>query len=122
MLIHGGWPFTREVTALLTKPNCYLDFSEQTTFGYPRAVSEAIRMWLEYVPEKVLFATDAYPFSKEMGWEEAAYLANQSGREALGLALTGMLRDNEITRERALELAKMVLRENARKLYSGSIQ
>ena len=38
-------------------------------------------------------------------------------REALGLALTGMLRDNQITRERAVELAKMVLRENAKKLY-----
>src|SRR5262245_16136520 len=32
VMIHGGWPFTREVTALLTKPNAYLDFSEQTQF------------------------------------------------------------------------------------------
>jgi hypothetical protein len=28
-----------------------------------------------------------------------------------------MLRDNQITRERAVELARMVLRDNARKLY-----
>jgi len=28
-----------------------------------------------------------------------------------------MMRDGEITRGRALDLAKMVLRENARKLY-----
>jgi hypothetical protein len=28
-----------------------------------------------------------------------------------------MVRDNEITRERALQLANMVLRDNARKLY-----
>jgi predicted TIM-barrel fold metal-dependent hydrolase len=117
VLIHGGWPFTEQVTALLTKPNCYLDFSEQTAFNYPREVSHAIRRWLEYVPEKVLFATDAYPFSKELGWEEAVYIANQTGREALGLALTEMLRDNEITRDRAVELARMVLRDNARKLY-----
>ena len=40
-----------------------------------------------------------------------------SRREALGLALTGMVRDNEITSARAVELARMVLRENARKLY-----
>lgn len=117
VMIHGGWPFTREITALLTKPNAYVDFSEQTAFSYPRDVSEVIRTWLEYVPEKVLFATDAYPFSKEIGWEEAGYIAATTGREALGLALTGMLRDNEITRERALELAHMVLRDNARKLY-----
>jgi len=76
-----------------------------------------IREWLEYAPEKVLFATDAYPFSDEMGWEEAGWVANNTGRQALGLALTEMMHDGEITRERALELARMVLRENARRLY-----
>ena len=44
-------------------------------------------------------------------------VANKTGREALGIALTGMMHNGEITRERALELAQMVLRENARKLY-----
>ena len=117
VMVHGGWPFTREVAALLSKPNAYADFSEQSFTNYPRDVSEVIRAWLEYVPEKALFATDAYPFSPDMGWEEAAYVAASTGREALGLALTGMLRDNEITRDRAVELARMVLRDNARKLY-----
>jgi hypothetical protein len=31
--------------------------------------------------------------------------------------LTGMMNDGEITRERALELARMVLHDNAAKLY-----
>lgn len=117
VLLHGGWPFIGEVTALLENPNVYTDFSEQTSTSYPREVSTNIRKWLEYEPEKVMFATDAYPFSKEVGWEEAGYIAAKTGREALGLALTGMLRDEEISRDRALELARMVLRENARKLY-----
>ncbi len=117
VLVHGGWPFTREMTALLQKPNAYADFSEQTFFNYPREVAQVIRAWLEYAPEKVLFATDAYPFSEEMSWEEAGWMASRTGRQALGLALTGMLRDGEITRARAIELAKLVLRDNARKLY-----
>jgi uncharacterized protein len=117
VLLHGGWPFIGEVTALLQNPNVYLDFSEQTSTLYPRELSTNLRKWLEYEPEKVLYATDAYPFSKEMGWEEAAYIANKTAREALGLALTGMLRDEEITQDRAKELARMALRENARKLY-----
>jgi len=117
VLIHGGWPFTAEITPLLTKPNAYVDFSEQTAFTSARSVSEVLRKWLEYVPEKVMFATDAYPESKELGWEEAGLIAAKTGREALGLALTGMLRDNDITRDRALELARMVLRDNARRLY-----
>jgi hypothetical protein len=117
VLLHGGWPFIGEITAMLQNPNVYADFSEQTFASYPREVAANIRKWLEYEPEKVLFATDAYPFSKEIGWEEAGYIANKTGREALGIALTGMVRDEEISRERAVALARMVLRENARKLY-----
>jgi uncharacterized protein len=117
VLLHGGWPFIGEITAMLENPNLYTDFSEQSFASYPREVAANIRKMLEYEPEKVLFATDAYPFSKEIGWEEAGYIAAKSGREALGIALTGMLRDEEVSRDRAIELARMVLRENARKLY-----
>ncbi len=117
VFVHGGWPYTRELAALLTKPNAYLDFSEQTFMLYANDVAGSIREWLEYVPEKVLYGTDAYPFSAEMGWEEAGWLANQTGREALGIALTGMMRDNEITFDKAVEMARMALRDNARKLY-----
>ena len=118
VMLHGGWPFAREETALLTKPNAYLDFSAQTFMNYPRDVAQNLRAWLEYVPEKVLFATDAYAYAPpDVSWEEVGYVANAGGRGALGMALTAMLRDREITRERAGELARMVLRDNARKLY-----
>lgn len=116
--LHGGWPMSRQLTRMLTKPDCYVDFSGQTLINLPRDVSETIRAWLKYVSEKVLYATDAYPFAPpDSGWEEAGYIADKIGREALGIALTGMMRDGENTRERALELARMVFRENARKLY-----
>jgi predicted TIM-barrel fold metal-dependent hydrolase len=118
VMLHGGWPFTREIAALLSKPNAYADFSEQTFMNYPRAVAGVIREWLEYAPEKVLFATDAYPFSEEIYWEEAGWIAATTGRQALGLALTEMMHDGEITRTRAVELAHMVLRDNARRLYN----
>jgi uncharacterized protein len=117
VLLHGGWPFTREVTALLAKPNVYADFSEQTFLNYPRAVAQVLREWLEFAPDKVLFATDAYPYSDEVGWEQAGWIANDTGRLALGLALTGMLNDGEITRDRAFEVAHLVLHDNAAKLY-----
>lgn len=117
VFLHGGWPFTRELTALLTKPNAYVDFSSQTYLNYPRETAQVIRGWLEYVPEKVLFATDAYPYSAESGWEETGYIAAVAGRQALAIALAGMLRDGEISRARASELARMVLRDNARSLY-----
>ncbi len=117
VMLHGGWPFTREITALLTKPNAWLDFSAQDLALSAATLAQNIREWLEYVPEKVLFATDAYPYSPEMGWEESGWIAARTGREALGIALTGMMRDGEISRARASELARMVLRDNARALY-----
>jgi predicted TIM-barrel fold metal-dependent hydrolase len=117
VMLHGGWPFTREITALLTKPNAWLDFSGLDLTLQPEALAGILREWLEYVPEKVLFATDAYPYSPEMGWEEAGWIGSHAGRQALAIALNGMLRSGEITRERALQLARMVLRDNARALY-----
>jgi len=121
VLLHGGWPFTREITALLTKPNVYADFSAQTLTNYPSAVAQVLREWLELAPDKVLFATDAYPYSDELGWEQSGWVAMQTARQALGLALTGMLNDGEITRQRASEIAHMVMHDNAAKLYGAKL-
>lgn len=117
VLVHGGWPYIKETTAMLMIPNVYADFSLQSLFLYPRALAETIRGWVEFVPEKVLYATDASPWDDRINWEESGWLADNTARDALGLALTGMLRDREITRERASELVRMVMRDNARGLY-----
>jgi hypothetical protein len=117
VLIHGGWPFVKEVAHLLGKPNVYADFSVQNILFYPRALSETIRQWLEIYPEKVFFGTDAMSFTGEVNWEETAWLASTTTRQALAIALAGMINDHEIDRARAIVLAKMVLRENALKLY-----
>jgi uncharacterized protein len=117
VLVHGGYPFTKETAFLLEKPNVYADFSAQTFLLSPHGLSQILRSWLEYEPEKVLFGTDASPATPEVGWEESAWLTSTTAREALALALTAMIEDKEITRERASELARMVLRENAARLY-----
>jgi predicted TIM-barrel fold metal-dependent hydrolase len=117
VLVHGGLPNARETRFLLYKPNVYADFSAQTFLTSTRELSEVLRSWLEFVPEKVLFGTDAFPITPEVGWEEIAWLTTTSAREALAIALTGMIKDGEITRKRASELARMVMRDNAAKLY-----
>ncbi|HEY6446457.1 MAG TPA: amidohydrolase family protein [Acidobacteriaceae bacterium] len=117
VLLHGGWPYEREVGALLEKPNVYADLSSQDLLMTPHTQAQWLREWLEWEPEKVLFGTDGYPYSDQMGWAESTWIANRNGREALGLALTGMLRDGEISRERAEQMARLVLRGNAERLY-----
>ena len=119
VLVHGGaGPYTRVTSFQLSKPNVYADFSEQDWLISPRALSVVLRDWLEWYPEKVLFGTDLFPGSPEIDWPEIGYMTSMTGRKGLALALTAMMDDGEITRERALELARMVLRENAIKLYS----
>jgi uncharacterized protein len=117
VMIHGGWPFTQEIGALLTKPNAFLDYSAQNLLVSPVTMAATLREWLQLVPEKVMFGTDAYPYIPEMGWEESGWMAASRGRQALVIALTGMVRNGEISRARASQLAGMVLRENARTLY-----
>ena len=118
VMVHGGWPFTREINALSAEAQRVSGFLRRNRCcSPPRRSPGRIREWLEHEPEKVMFGTDAYPYSNELGWEESGWVAATHGREALARALTAMLRDGEITHPRAVELARMVLRENASKLY-----
>ena len=118
VLLHGGaGPFSKEVAALLMKPNVYTDFSEQTWLLPTRELAKNIRYWLEWYPEKVLFGTDLSPGTPPVDWEAIGWQTTSSARDALAIALTEMMRDGEITRPRALEMATMVLRGNALKLY-----
>lgn len=118
VMLHGGaGPFTKYVAYLLMKPNVYTDFSEQTWLIPTRALSKVIRQFLEWYPEKVLFGTDLYPNTPEIDWDVIGWQTTQSAREALAIALTGMMEDHEITRARAVQLAHMVLHDNAAKLY-----
>jgi len=118
VLIHGGsGPYTQVATFLLGKPNVYADFSEQDALLSTQAMAAVIRDWLEAYPGKVMFGTDLSPGSPEIGWEETGYSNAKTGREGLALALTQMVNDGDITRERALEIARLVVRGTAVKLY-----
>jgi predicted TIM-barrel fold metal-dependent hydrolase len=114
VLLHGGsGPYTKAVAFLMGKPNVYADFSEQDALLSARTLSGVLGYWLE----KILYGTDLSPGDPELDWDVNGYVINATARQALALALTGMMNDGEITRDRALELARMVLRENAIKLY-----
>jgi uncharacterized protein len=118
VLIHGGsGPYTKVASFLLGKPNVYADFSEQDALISTRAMAAVLRDWLEAFPGKVMFGTDLSPGSPEIGWEETGYSNAKTGREGLALALTEMVNDGEITKDRALEIARMVMRGTALKLY-----
>jgi predicted TIM-barrel fold metal-dependent hydrolase len=117
IIVHGDWPLIGETQALLGKPNVYADISMMDDIVSPTVLSGVLRQWLGEWPDKVLFGTDAFDGGAEQGWEQVAWVASNTTRRALAIALTGMMRDGEITRDRAQALARMVLRENAAALY-----
>ncbi len=117
VIVHGGWPLIGETQGLLGKPNVYADISMMDDILSPTVLAGVLRQWLGEYPEKVLFGTDAFDGGIEQGWEQVAWVASNTARRALGIALTGMMRDGEITRDRAQALARMVLRENAASVY-----
>ncbi len=123
VMLHGGsGGFEQFVPFLLSKPNVYADFSEQTWMTSPRHIAASIRFMLEFYPDKVLFGTDLYPFEPQVNWEETGYQTETAGRTALAIALTGMMEDGEITRAQASEIARKVMRDNAIKLYGLSAE
>lgn len=117
VIVHGGWPLVGETQGLLGKANVYADISMMDDILSPTVLAGVLRQWLEEWPDKVLFGSDAFDGGPEQGWEQVAWVGATTARKALAIALTGMLRDGEVSRDRAQALARMVLRENAASVY-----
>jgi uncharacterized protein len=122
VIIHGGGIFSSHAGAMLWKPNVYVDMSAMTLLYTPAKLAEVLRNWLTQYPEKVLFGSDASALGPDMGWEIGAWVAAKNGRTALALALGDMIRHAEVSRARAKEIATMVMRTNAGKLYNLGLQ
>jgi predicted TIM-barrel fold metal-dependent hydrolase len=117
VLVHGGGMYAAHTGAMFWKPNVYADMSMMSVVYSPAILASVLRGWLTQFPEKVLFGTDAFGGGPDAGWELAAWIGTTTARQALAIALTGMMRDGEISRSRAEEIATMVMRSNASKLY-----
>jgi hypothetical protein len=119
VLLHGGWPFVGETLAMISKPNVYADMSLMTGVLSSHTLAGVLREWLEEYPEKVLYGSDAFADHNDdpVGWADEGWVSARTGRRALAIALTAMMRDGDVTRTRAEQIAQMVLRGNAAALY-----
>ena len=118
VLIHGGGTFSKHTGAMLWKPNVYADISLLTQLWTADQLAVVLKDWLSQFPEKILFGTDAVAFGPGLGWEMSAWIASNTARQALTIALSEMIRSNEISLSRAKEIATMVMRTNAGNLYN----
>jgi len=118
VIIHGGGTFYQHTSAMLWKPNVYADLSLISLVWTPEQLAVVLKDWLSQFPEKVIYGSDATAFGAGLGWEMSASIASHTARQALSIALSEMINSNEINLDRAKEIATMVLRTNADKLYN----
>jgi predicted TIM-barrel fold metal-dependent hydrolase len=117
VIIHGGGIFSAHAAAMLWKPNVYADFSLMVLVYPTPQVAAVLHDWLAQFPEKILFGTDAGPLNPDQQWDIATLSGTNTARTALGMALTTMMNNGEVTRRRAEEIATAVMRGNASRLY-----
>ena len=117
VLLHGNWTQERKVIGLILKPNVYVDTSVIEFFLTPQELAAVLKMWLEQMPERVLFGTDASPGSPGQSWPETTLWGTAKFRKALAIALTQMVHEGSVDTEGATRIAKRVLHDNAADLY-----
>jgi hypothetical protein len=120
VLLHGGWPYEREAALLTAVKNVYLDTSFQSEFLYPSQFKNVIKQLITLYPEKMMYASDAFPFNDALGAEESFWLSARSTRTALAAALAELVSEGAFSEEKALELARMYLHDNAAHLYGAT--
>jgi uncharacterized protein len=98
----------------------YLDTSFQSEFLYPSQFKEVLKQLVTMFPEKMMYASDAFPFNDALGAEESFWLSARSTRTALAAALAELVSEGAYTEAKAMEIAHMYLHDNAAKLYGGS--
>lgn len=117
VLIHGGYPYTLDMIWLTAATNVYTDSSLMGYYVYPSELKNILKQWISLYPERIMFASDAFPFNDAVGAEETFWLAVRSARTAVAAALAELVAEGAFTEEKALELAHMYLHDNAAKLY-----
>ncbi len=118
VLLHGGFPYDREVIWLAARKNVYVDSSLVDLYLYPSEFKQVLKYWLSIYPEKVVFGSDAFPFNEALGAEESYWLSVQSSREALAAALSELVSEHAFTKDQAMKFAHGYLHDNATELYN----
>ncbi|HVS88824.1 MAG TPA: amidohydrolase family protein [Candidatus Acidoferrum sp.] len=117
VMIHGGFPYTEQSIWLAALPNVYLDTSEFNLLIYPAQYSRILKEWFEIFPEKIVFGSDCFPYSREIAVPETYWLAVQTARTAAAAALAEMVSEGEISEARALEIARGYFHDNTARLF-----
>lgn len=111
--VHAGYPLVGKAAWLShLYTNCYFELSIMTPFVHQGLLYRYLQV-MEAVPlSKILFGSDAYHVP-ELYW-----LTGKWGKRFLSQALAVYVKNKLLTKEEALEAARMILYKNNRRVYS----
>ena len=112
VLVHAGFPYGYEAAFLAANyPNVYTDISSTVSY-LGRAVDSEFRKVLDVCPHnKIMFGSDGGGFV-DQSWFAANYF-----RKVLGEVLNEYVEKGFFTRAYAAEAGKMILHDNAKRIY-----
>jgi predicted TIM-barrel fold metal-dependent hydrolase len=112
VLIHGGWPWVGEAAAMVAiLPNVHLDVSEGTIFGMPN-IRQRLMEALEACPySKILYGADG-------SLPEALWVVAKRFKAVLARVLEDLIGEGFCSRDEALQVARCILSDNAKRLYA----
>ncbi|RLD38858.1 MAG: hypothetical protein DRI89_13990 [Bacteroidetes bacterium] len=113
ILFHGGYPYGGELGTLAKNfPNVYIDMC--WTYVISPSYSERyLHEWIETVPANKIMA-----FGGDYSFVEAVYAHSIMARQIIAKVLIAKVTDRYLTEQEAIDIAKMILRENAIQVFN----
>lgn len=112
LLFHGGYPYGGELGTLAKNfPNVYIDMC--WTYVISPSYSERyLHEWIETVPANKILG-----FGGDYSFVEAVYAHSVMARQIIAKVLISKVRDQYLTEKEASNIAKMILRKNAMRVF-----
>ncbi|MEN8194173.1 MAG: amidohydrolase family protein [Bacteroidota bacterium] len=112
ILFHASYPYGGELGTLAKNfPNVFIDMCWAYVIS-PSYSKRYLHEWIETVPANKIMG-----FGGDYSFVEAVYAHSVMARQIISDVLIEKVRDQYLTENEAIDIAKMILRENAEKVF-----
>jgi len=121
LMLHGAYPYCKEAGFMAGRvgdvPNCWLDFSMMTFFlpGSADSMKNIMKNWIiSGIGDKLLYGSDG---NNVLG----TWMSAVNARRMLTNVFEELVQEGYLDEDQAVMFAKMLLRDNAKKLYQDKL-
>jgi predicted TIM-barrel fold metal-dependent hydrolase len=113
VMLHTGYPFGDKIKPLLEKRNAFVEFSAVNWMVFDYELADILFDWLSYpgASEKIMFGSDS-------GAPVFFWIAAENSRQSLYMALSRLIDLDRIDEDKAMLIAKKIMRDNAIRVHN----